>query len=103
MRFRAAVAPVRRQPSRGRGFGTPRSGGWGHTEVLWSWLDLEPRARMCLDGEGPGQGRCSLMAVPDSMTTPSAWFSARRTGPTDSRSTFAIRILILFLILEYVR
>jgi O-antigen ligase len=37
------------------------------------------------------------------VTATTAWSSARRTGSTQEPNTFAIRMLILFLVLEYVR
>ena len=43
------------------------------------------------------------MSMPHSVATPTAWSSPCRTALTNGRSTFAIRMLILFLVLEYVR
>jgi len=39
-----------------------RSGVRDHTEALWGLLNLELWARVCLDGDGPGEGRYNLLA-----------------------------------------
>src|SRR4029453_5094700 len=42
------------------------------------------------------------MAVARNMTAPTTWLSRRSVPSDERRSTFAIRMLILFLVLEYV-